>query len=154
MDSEKYTKNMCFTKSYELDKIYARCDRKLHPRPHQRRVLERNRKGFLFMDKVTETKKNPYIEDSYLETLTIEDLHEESSRDIINIIDDIIDNLDDWDVLSEMRDNGEDVEFLNREELASAILENVIMSIKADRQMLIDNLIELEHEMLTERDID
>lgn len=106
------------------------------------------------MDKVTETKKNPYIEDSYLETLTIEDLHEESSRDIINIIDDIIDNLDDWDVLSEMRDNGEDVEFLNREELASAILENVIMSIKADRQMLIDNLIELEHEMLTERDID
>lgn len=99
--------------------------------------------------------ENPYISDSTVAELTIDDLQNESTREIIEIIDDITATISDWDILGQMKELGEDYENYDDDEFADAIINHVVMSIEADRQNLIAEFVKLEASALEElEDVD
>ena len=99
--------------------------------------------------------ENPYINDSTVAELTIDDLKNESTREIIEIIDDIAATISNWDILGQMKELGEDYENYDDDEFADAIINHVVMSIEADRQNLIAEFVKLEASVLEElEDVD
>lgn len=81
--------------------------------------------------------ENPYIDDAYVASLTIEDITNEKDKEVVEILDGIIDTIADWDILEQMKSLGEDYEMYDNEEFAEAILKHVVLSMEADRQNLI-----------------
>lgn len=81
--------------------------------------------------------ENPYIDDPYVASLTTDDILDKNDKEVIEILDGIIETIADWDILEQMKSLGEDYEMYNDDEFAEAILKHVVLSMEADRQNLI-----------------
>ena len=97
------------------------------------------------MEELKIYRENPYIEDSEIEKLSKNNLKDRNHQLIIGLLEAIIDDFEDWDILGQMQQLGDDQEnYKTRESLVDAVMKHIVMSLTADKQALIKEFLEDE----------
>lgn len=87
---------------------------------------------------------NPYLEDESLAELTPDDIEDDDARDVVETVEAFIDGLRDWNILEDMTEHGIPFTTFDDEELASAIVEQVTLSLEAELFELIADIVDEE----------
>ena len=97
------------------------------------------------MEELKIYRENPYIEDREIERLSKNNLKDKNHQLIVGLLEAIIDDFEDWDILWQMQQLGDDQEnYKTRESLVDAVMRHIVMSLTADKQALIKEFLEDE----------